>query len=141
MSALSKMRGFNRLVGVEVERVANGESVLFLDVSEEHLNSAKIVHGGVLATILDSACGAAVFSVLPEDKFAPTTTMSIAYMNAVGGGRLRAHGRVLKKGGKLLHCEADVFCDQLLLAKAQTSFTVLERRVPLNVEPSPVFEG
>ncbi len=141
MSTVNRMKGFNRLVGVEIESIEEGAAVLYLDLTPEHLNSAHIVHGGALATILDSACGAAAFSVLPQEKFAPTTSMSIAYMNAVGEGRITAKSRVLKRGSKLLHCEAEVFQNDLLLAKAQTSFTVLERRKPLNTETTEKFEG
>lgn len=135
------MKGFNKLVGVQIESMEQGRAVLYLDLTPDHLNSAHIVHGGALATLLDSACGAAAFSILPAEQFAPTTNMSIAYLNAVGEGRITARGAVLKHGSKVLHCEAEVFQNELLLAKAQTSFTVLERRKPLNVELTQDFEG
>ncbi len=133
-SIKGRMKGFNKLVGVQIESMGEGRAVLYLDLLPEHLNSAHIAHGGVLATLLDSACGAAVFSLLPEQKFAPTTNMSIAFLNSAGEGRITAKSRVLKHGNKLLHCEAEVFHEDLLLAKAQTSFTVVERREPLNIE-------
>lgn len=141
MDVANRMRGFNRLVGVQVESIEEGEAMLYLDLKPEHLNSGHIVHGGAIATLLDSACGAAAFSVLPQDKFAPTTNMSIAYMNAVGEGRIIAKSRILKRGRKLLHCEAEVFQNDLLLAKAQTSFTVIDRRKPLNVDSTENFES
>ncbi|MFK7732874.1 MAG: PaaI family thioesterase [Pseudomonadales bacterium] len=141
MTIVSKMKGFNRHIGVQIESIEEGEAVLYIDLAPEHLNSGHIVHGGALATLLDSACGAAAFSVLPQGKFAPTTNMSVAYMNAVGEGRITAKSRILKRGSKMLHCEAEVFQDDLLLAKAQTSFTIIDRRKPLNVETTEGFEG
>lgn len=141
MTIVNRMKGFNRLVGVQIESIQEGQAVLYLDLKPEHLNSAHIVHGGAIATLLDSACGAAAFSVLSQQQFAPTTNMSIAYMNAVGEGRITAKSRILKRGSKLLHCEAEVYQNELLLAKAQTSFTVLERRKPLNIDATENFEG
>lgn len=130
--ALGVIGGFTRSVGVEGVKSEAGIAELLLDIKPEHLNSGGIVHGGVLATLLDCAGGAAVFSVLPATQFAPTTNMSINYMSSVSEGRLIARSNVLKQGRRMVYCESKVYCDDKLLASAQLSFMVMNRIEPLN---------
>ncbi|MFK8020079.1 MAG: PaaI family thioesterase [Pseudomonadales bacterium] len=136
--ASARMTGFNKSLGIEPIRAEEGESELGLLLRPEHLNSAQIVHGGVLASLLDCAAGAAIFSVLPSTEFAPTTTMSISYLSAVGEGTLIAKAKVQKKGRRMVYCESAVYSESLLLATAQLSFMVMKRDESFNADSWPV---
>jgi len=125
--AAVRLTGFNKALGIEPIRAVQGESELGLELRSEHLNSAGIVHGGVLASLLDCAAGAAIFSVLPDTEFAPTTTMSISYLSAVSDGALIAKAKVQKKGRRMVYCESAVYSESTLLATAQLSFMVMRR--------------
>ncbi len=127
------------MVGVESIQADDGVAELALVIRPEHLNSGGIVHGGVLATLLDCVGGAAVFSVLPATQFAPTTNMSISYISSVGAGRLTARSKILKLGRRMVYCESKVYSEETLLATAQLSFMVMSRDKPLNVS-KPVEE-
>lgn len=131
MNSVPVPSGFNKLIGYRVEHLKEGDSELHVEIEAKHLNSAGIVHGGVLATLLDAACGASAYSLVPKEKFSPTTSMSITYMNSVGAGTIITKGRALKQGEKMVSCEAEAYCGELLLAKALVNMLVIERRQPL----------
>lgn len=119
--------GFNRLLGYRVVAMEKGASELELDIRPELLNSAGIVHGGVLASLLDAACGAAVFTVLPKNKLAPTVSLNVNYLNSVSEGLLTAKASVLKQGRSMVYCDGKVFCGDRLLASAQGNFMALDK--------------
>jgi uncharacterized protein (TIGR00369 family) len=51
------MRGFNALLGFRMEEWRDDYVRLAVTIEKQHLNRSGIVHGGVLATLLDAACG------------------------------------------------------------------------------------
>ncbi len=132
LERFSNVKGFSDLIGLQLKDMADGCSTLFIDINDSHLNSGHIVHGGVYASLLDSAAGAAIYSIISMDQFAPTVSMSISYLAAASQGRLYATGTVTRKGSRIVHCEAQVSCDGETLATCQAVFTLGERRTPLN---------
>ena len=67
-----------------------------------------IVHGGVIATLLDTATFWAGFYVLPEDAGLVNVDLKLNYLKAVAGGRLVATGKCLRAGRQLSYTEASV---------------------------------
>lgn len=51
------IRGFNAILGFRMVEWRDGFARLEVDLAEHHLNRSGVVHGGVLATLLDAACG------------------------------------------------------------------------------------
>jgi uncharacterized protein (TIGR00369 family) len=49
------------LIGIEVETMEGGESLMWMDVEERHSNPMGTVHGGILCDIADAAMGTAFF--------------------------------------------------------------------------------
>ena len=92
-----------RLTGM----VENG-CTLELDVAAPHFQPFGIVHGGVIATLLDTATFWAGFYVLPEDSGLVNVDLKLNYLKAVAGGRLTATGRCLRAGRQLSYTEASV---------------------------------
>src|SRR5436853_2624048 len=56
---------FAVLLGISITEVSEGRVVFVAEPSEYHYNPLGTVHGGVMATLLDSALGCAVQSMLP----------------------------------------------------------------------------
>lgn len=68
-----------------------------------HLNPHHTVHGGWIATLLDSAMGSAVRSSLPAGRVYTTSDLKLTFIRALlpGTGRVLAEGEVLHRGGRL----------------------------------------
>ena len=97
-------------LGIEAVDVSEGHASFALDPRELHYNPLGTVHGGVLATLLDSATGCAVHSVLPAGTGYTTLDLNARYLRPVtaGTGRLLATGSVLSRGSRTALAEAQV---------------------------------
>jgi uncharacterized protein (TIGR00369 family) len=100
---------FNKYLGIEVTRMEAGQSETHLDLGPHHLNNRGVVHGGVLAALLDTAIGAAVISAIPKEWWCATTSLSVQFLEGVHEGRLTARGRVLRKGRRVAFASGDVY--------------------------------
>lgn len=88
--------------------VDEGRVVFELAPAEFHENPIGSVHGGVLATLLDSATGAAVHSRLPAGSGYTTLEIKVSFIKAVTRRvpLLRAEGRVVSLGARVATAEA-----------------------------------
>jgi len=112
--------------GMVLERIGDGEVDVALELRRDHLNLQGTAHGGVLATLADTAMGLAYRTVLEPNTDHLTSTLSIAFLAAGGSGRVVAKGRVLRRGRRFGYAEADVVdASGELLARATSTFTVL----------------
>lgn len=119
------MDGFAGGLGVREETGDDGSARLELDAGEEHLNPAGTVHGGVLATLVDTAMGMAVRSATGEDDVPATSQLTVTDLTPGKPGRLVATADVRKQGEHLTVCDADVEQDGETLVHAVATFAVL----------------
>lgn len=112
---------------VEVER---GRAVFAGKPGEHAYNPIGTVHGGYAATLLDSACGCAIHSVLDAHQAYTTLELKVAFHKAVtrDTGPLRAEGRVISSGRRAGFAEARL-CDAggTLYASATSTLLVFDR--------------
>ncbi len=87
------------LVGFHPIEIAAGRAVFVLEAGAQHANPMGTMHGGVLATLADTAMGIAYLSTLAEGEAFTTLELKINYLKPVWSGTLTAEGRVAK-GGK-----------------------------------------
>ena len=125
--AQTSPEGFAAKLGVRDQQSDDGRARLELDATERHLNPAGTVHGGVLATLVDTAMGAAVRSSTGEDDVPATSQLTVTYLRPGGPGTLSVTAEVRKQGEHLTVCEADVEQDGKALAHAVATFAVLHR--------------
>ncbi|MCL6738436.1 PaaI family thioesterase [Streptomyces neyagawaensis] len=107
-----------------LEEVEFGRAVFSLLPGEEHYNPIGSVHGGVFATLLDSAAGCAVQSTLPAGMAYTSLDLNVKFLRriTVDTGRVRAVGTVLNGGRQTALAEAKLIDDQdRLLAHATSS--------------------
>jgi uncharacterized protein (TIGR00369 family) len=91
-------------------------------------NSLGIVHGGITATILDSAMGSLVNHLLPNDQAAVTTEMKINYTAPGKGESFTCIASIIHKGTKIFVTEGKVFQnDGKLIAHGTGSFFIIPR--------------
>ncbi len=119
--------GFVGLLGIREEAAGDGRARLTLNATEEHLNRAGTVHGGVLATLVDTAMGAAVRSSTGEEDVPATSQLTVTYLRPADVGALQVTAEVRKQGEHLTVCEADVEQDGRALVHAVATFAVLHR--------------
>ena len=120
---------FHNWIGMRLSRVESGEVDVSLEVEPHHLNLLGLLHGGLIATLADTATGLAYRTVLQPGTRHVTTHLSVTFLSPGRAGRVTARGRVVKAGGRFGYAEADVLGpDDELLARATATFTVsLER--------------
>lgn len=117
---------FHRAFGMTLEHVAEGEVDVALVAGAEHLNLMGTVHGGVLATLADTATGLAYRTVLEPGTTFTTIQLQITYLAAGRAGRIVARGRVVKRGRRTGYAEADVVdAEDRLLARATALLAVM----------------
>ena len=93
--------------GVEVER---GRVVFSAEPGEHLYNPIGLVHGGMAATLLDSAMGCAVHSVLEAGIAYGTIDLSVRYLRPItaDAGRITAEGRLVHRGRRIATAEGSI---------------------------------
>jgi uncharacterized protein (TIGR00369 family) len=119
--------GFAQRLGAQVTGTDDGEARIEFDVAEEHLNPAGTLHGGVVATLVDTAMGQAVRTTTGADEVPATSQLTVTYLRPGAPGRLAVTARVRTRGEHLTVCEADVEQDGRALAHAVATFALLQR--------------
>jgi uncharacterized protein (TIGR00369 family) len=99
-----------QLLGFRLVEAEEGRVVFELDPGERHYNPIGSVHGGVAATLLDSAMGATVHSTLPQGSAYVTLEVKVNLVRAISAdtGPVRAEGRVIHRGGTVATSAADL---------------------------------
>lgn len=101
---------FPALIGMQLLEVELDLAHIVIDVDERHLQPFGIVHGGVVATLIDTATFWAAFWRLSSDSGLVNVDLKLNYLAAVplGRGRLTAVGRCLQAGRQISYSEAQV---------------------------------
>lgn len=96
-----------------------------LTIGDAHLNSQGILHGGMIATLLDVACGNTASARFDREAHPPVLTLSlnISYVAGASGGRVTATGRYTGGGRNLAYVSGELRAeDGALLATAAGVF-------------------
>lgn len=121
-NALQKVP-FARLIGIELDEVESGVATAGFEIRTELMQNHGVVHGGAVASLIDTATAFAVISVLPPDERATTADLTISYLRPLTKGPVRCTARVLRAGRRLIVVSAELF-DELgnLAATALTTY-------------------
>jgi len=112
-------------LGIRLVDVGAGRASFEIDVQARHLNRQGSLQGGVVATLLDAACGYAGLGRSEGTALgnAVTVTLAISYLAKVHSGRLRATGQVTKMGRSVYFCSGElVGASGDVIATAQGAF-------------------
>lgn len=93
---------YARLLGIEIVRLERGASVLSLEVRPELTRMEGIVHGGAIASLLDSASAFAVLSLLRPEEQTVTVDLTLHFLRPLTGGRVEARAKVLRAGRRVV---------------------------------------
>ena len=98
------------LLGMSIAEVDMGRVVFTATPAEYHYNPIGVVHGGLAATLLDSAMGCAVHSTLPAGTGYTTLEIKVNYVRAItrDTGEVRCEAHIIHQGGRIATAEARV---------------------------------
>ena len=117
---------YAQLLGIQVERLSPGEAKLSLPIRHELMQNHGVVHGGAIASIIDSATAFAILTLLEPDERVTTVDLTVNYLRPATKGNLFATARVVRQGRRLIALSAEATDDnETLLATALSTYIKL----------------
>ncbi|OLZ40095.1 thioesterase [Natrinema saccharevitans] len=120
--------GYLSWLDIEVESLADGRAVLVLERNEEFENPIGTdgpdpVHGGIVATLIDTSSAFALRSTFedPSESHLTTTDLNVSYLRPATGD-LRAEAEVLRVGGSTGVTDVSVTGDDGEAAVGRTTY-------------------
>ena len=122
---------FNEYIGIRVVEQHDDGVTVECPVREEFMNGAGVVHGGVAATVADSAMGIAFVRHLERKYNIATIEMKINYLRPIVEGTIVARAHVIKTGKRVCVGRVDVSDgDKNAIAVALLTYAILSEREP-----------
>jgi uncharacterized protein (TIGR00369 family) len=116
---------FLERMGFKLIKWEEGIAEFEMPIQPWHMNRQASLHGGVVSTLVDTACGFAGLYAPPEapELQAVTITLNVNFVSSVNSGTLIVKGKKVGGGRKIFFSEAKVFTpDGVLIASGQASF-------------------
>jgi acyl-CoA thioesterase len=126
--ASERLRGSNPAMhfGFQLVKGERGRAVIRMPVLDHHKQIHRVVHGGVLAMLADTAGGFAASLAEPGGNRVVTIELKINFLEPVGGGALTADARVLRHGRTVSVVDCSVTDEEhRLVGKALMTFAIL----------------
>src|SRR5215468_5692110 len=122
IAAINASAAFNRLARFEVVAAGDGAAELRMDWREDFTQYSGYLHAGVIAALLDTACGFAAASIVGE---VTASHFSMNCLRPAVGRRFVAKGMTLRAGRKQVFAMAELFAEneqnqRVLVATGQT---------------------
>lgn len=120
-------------IGARLARVEPGEVEIHMPFSPHITQQHGFIHGGILGTALDSACGFASLTLMPADCGILTIEYKLNLLAPGRGERFRFVGRVRKAGRTITLADADAFAidaagrERLIATMTATEMTITGR--------------
>ncbi|TXT36874.1 MAG: hypothetical protein FD135_3986 [Comamonadaceae bacterium] len=108
VQASFERQGLMRELGARVHHVAKGECIIELPYSGKVTQQQGAFHGGAVGALADIAAGYAALTVAPVGMEVVSVEYKINFLAACQGGVLRASGRVVKPGRRVIVTSAEV---------------------------------
>lgn len=110
-----------KLLGIEVESAGPGTATLVLPVRQEIMRNDGIVHGGAVASLIDSALAFAIIPMLADNERTVTIDMTIHYLRPITGGAAKTVARIVRIGRRVITVSAELFDENGKLAATALS--------------------
>lgn len=117
---------YAELLGIELEKIESGSATLGIRVRKRLTQNQGVVHGGAIASLIDTATAFAIITLLAPQEQVTTVDLTISYLRPVTNGKLTCTANVLRAGRRLLAVSADVLDSrQKLVATALSTYIKL----------------
>jgi uncharacterized protein (TIGR00369 family) len=120
---------FHRWMGMRLLEAGGGVVEVALDAQDHHLNLQGLLHGGVLATLADTAAGLAIRTRLEPGRRHVTVNLDVQFLSAGGPGTIVARGTAVRVGRQIAHAQSEIHdAKGRLLATAHATVAVMADR-------------
>lgn len=99
---------FAKLLGLQVESVEPGFAVMTLPIRDDLKQNHGVVHGGAIASLIDSAMAFAIIPLLAEKERTTTVDLTIHYLRPLTEGVAKSSARVVRAGRRVIVVSAEV---------------------------------
>jgi uncharacterized protein (TIGR00369 family) len=115
---------FYKTLSMKMVSIDKKAAVLEIRGARKHRNPWGKVHGGVLATIVDSSCGLSVWPHLKQNEFVTTISLHVDYMAPASPGDIvTARGKLIQQSRTLARAESVITNqDKKIIAKGYATF-------------------
>ena len=101
-----------KTVGASIMKVSAGEVSIQFPFDPDLTQQHGFIHAGIVSTVLDSACGYAAFSLMPDDAAVLTIEFKINLLSPARGEWFEAIGSVKKPGRNITVTEGELYAHQ-----------------------------
>lgn len=105
----ARTAGYFQLLGLDIIAAQNGTGAVHIVVDEKLMHPQRMVHGGVIFTLADTAMSMALMSILPASTRFSTIEAKINYLRSVDSGELVAEATIIHRGRTTAVIEATVY--------------------------------
>lgn len=99
-------------IGAELTQLAPGQVEISMPFNPRLTQQHGFLHGGIVTTLLDSACGYAALSLMPAEAGILSIEFKVNLLSPATGETFRALGRVRKPGRNITVAEGELLVDQ-----------------------------
>ena len=118
---------FYQLLDIKIEEVRRNYARLSIKIDERHIQLLNTVHGGVIASLADSAAAWAIYGANDLEGTPVTVEMKINFLRPVKSGRLVAEARICSKGSRIFVSDVEVKNGEgNLIAKSLVTYYLLK---------------
>ena len=115
---------FARLIGMRLVDLQEGEATFEMAMRNDLRQPSGVLHGGVTATLIDTAMAFAMRTHLPTDANAATIDLTVHYLRPHIDGVVTCKARVVRAGKRIFTISADVFGNEgKLIATGLSTYT------------------
>ena len=127
---------FPKHMGMELVDLALDRATVTLELANDHMQAFGIVHGGVLATLIDTATFWAVFLRLPDACGLVNIDLKLNYLIPAMSGKLTTEGRAIRSGRTISYAEAKVLDEsgELLVHGTSTLMSIPGKGLPVSTK-------
>ncbi|MVU80424.1 hotdog fold thioesterase [Nocardia sp. ET3-3] len=125
---LDEKLGVGASLGIRLDRAGDGYTRYYLDPNPATINAMFTVHGGVIATLMDTAMGSAVFTKLGDNTAYTTLELKVNFIRsvAIDGSRLTCEATAVHVGRRTATAEGRITdANGKLIAHGSTTILVL----------------
>jgi len=118
---------FYQLLNIKIEEVQKSYARLSIEIDERHIQLLNTVHGGVMASLADSAAAWAIYGANDLEGTPVTVEMKINFLRPVKSGKLVAEARTCSKGSRIFVSDVEIKnIKDKLIAKSLVTYYLLK---------------
>lgn len=115
---------FAKLIGMELADILPNEATIKIEMRDDLRQPSGVLHGGVTATLIDTAMAFAVRTHLADEEFTATIDLTVHYLRPHTEGTILCTAKIVRAGKRIFTVSADVFNEQKkLIATGLSTYT------------------